>query len=88
MKILIILIINFILVENFSCSRLLVSREKSIKSIEKKALEFVQYALDKFKHEQEYGADDLHALLFYINQMKELEKQYKTPNVYWYSRQG
>ena len=83
-----IFIINLILVENFICSRLLKSTEKGLKSVEKKALEFLQYALDKFKHEQEYGADDLHALIFYINQMKNLEKQYKSPVVYWYTRQG
>ena len=82
MKILIILLI----VENLSCSRLHVSREKSIKSII--TLEFVQYALEKFKQEQDIGTDDLRALIFYINQMRELEKKYKTPDVYWYTRQG
>lgn len=72
----------------FLCSRLLTSREKSIKSIDKKALEFLQYALDKYNQEQEFGADDLRALIFHINQMNKLEKQYKTSDVYWYSRQG
>ena len=83
-----IFIINLILVENFTCSRLLKSTEKSLKSVEKKALEFLQYALEKYKQEQDYGPDDLRALIFYINQMNKLEKDYKTPVVYWYSRQG
>ncbi len=84
MKILIILII----VENLSCSRFLTPRGKGVKSVENRALEFLQYALDKYNQEQEYGADDLRALIFYINQMNKLKKQYKTPDVYWYSRQG
>ena len=74
--------------ESFFCSRFLTPKGNRVKSVERKTLEFLQYALDKYNQEQEFGADDLRALIFYINQMNKLEKQYKTPDVYWYSRQG
>lgn len=76
--------------EIFSCSRIhfIPLPKKETKHFEDNISEFLQYALSKIRHGEHFEINDMRKLLFYTRQMNKMEKQYKTPSVYWYTRKG
>lgn len=91
MNLFIFLMINLFFMENISCARLLKPTAKGNekeKSFLQRVEQFLQFSLDKIQQGKDLDKTDLRKLLFYMDQMSELEKKHKTPTVYWYSRQG
>jgi len=91
MNVSVIVIICLFFVENFLCARLLkptTKGDKREKNFLQRVEEFLQFSLDKIQRGKDLDMAYLRQLLFYVDKMSEFEKKYKTPTVYWYSRQG